>query len=303
MAVNIEKIQLKRAAAASTIQAAQMVEGEPAVAFNERELWIGTGSGKVKISDIVVVANQSSLPASPEAEKLYLVLDDATVGNEPSLYVHVGGSYTLITGGVSNLTAGDITDFSDAVDTVITNDWRGQVDGLAPLDSGSKIPSVYLPDLSITDVHVVADNTARDALTVQAGDVAVVTGTNTTYMYTGSTWQELLTAPDGVTSVNGMPGPVVVLTTSDVAEGTNLYFTNARVVAAIIDDAAGDTIVNKTWSADKLVDQFAADAFKLGTKSIDEASIGDGKSVVYNATSGNLEFHAITIDGGDLDNP
>lgn len=301
MAVNIEKIQLKRADARSTVVAATLDKGEPAIALNERELWVGGETGKIKISDVVVVATQSNLPVTPEAEKLYMVLDDSTVGNEPSLYAHVGGSYTLITGGVGNLTASDISDFDAAVDSQITTGWRGQVDGLAPLDSGQKIPSMYLPDLSITDVHVVADTAARDALVVQTGDVAVVTGNNTTYMYTGSAWQELLTAPDGVTSVNGASGPVVVLTTSDISEGTNLYYTDARAIAALIDDAAGDTIVNKTWSADKLIDMFNAEAFNLGTKAIDESAIGDGKSVVYNATSGKLEYHAITIDGGDLD--
>ncbi len=306
MAVNIEKIQLKRAAARDTVVNAPMFEGEPAIAFNERELWVGTGTGKIKISDVVVVPNQSSLPVTPEAEKLYLVLDDATVGNEPSLYAHVGGSYTLITGGVSNLTSSDITDFSDAVDTVITNDWRGQNDGLAPLDSGGQIPSTFLPPINVTDVHVVETTGERDGLTVQQGDIALVgipPAPYVSYIYTGTEWLELTTGPDGVLTVNGISGPTVLLTTTEISEGSNLYFTNARAIAALILDSAGNGVVDKTWSADKLVDQFLAERDYLGTKSINEGSIADGKSVVYNATSQELEYHAITIDGGDLDNP
>lgn len=41
-----------------------------------------------------------------------------------------------------------------------------------------------------------------------------------------------LNAGVGVTSVNGNSGPEVLLTTSDIPEGTNLYFTDARVIAA-----------------------------------------------------------------------
>jgi len=300
MAINIEKVQLKRGTNRAAVSAATLDRGEPAIALAERELWVGDGTGKIKISDIVVVSNHASLPGTGEPDKLYLVVTDETLASESSLYVHKGGSYVLVTCGTGTLSASDITDFNVAVDNRIIDQWRGENDGLAPLDTGGKIPNSYLPDLSITDVHVVADNAARDALTVQAGDVAVVTGTNTTYIYTGSTWQEMLTAPDGVTSVNGMAGPVVVLTTSNISEGSNLYFTDARAKAAVIDDTAPTNTTDETWSVNKIDQELSAHDFYFGTKEIDEAAIGDAKSVIYNATSGKLEYHAITIDGGEL---
>lgn len=299
MAINIDKIQLKRALATATVQAATLDDGEPAIALTNKELWVGYDGSNIKISDLVIVANQADLPAG-NSTKLYLVLTDETLGNESSLYAYKSaGGYQLVTCGTSNLTSADISDFVTAVNTQISA-VRGAVDGIAPLDSGSKIPNSYLPDLAITDVHVVADNAARDALSVQAGDIAIVTGTNITYIYTGSAWQEMLTAPDGVTSINGFSGPVVVISTTDVAEGTNLYFTTARAVAAVIDDAAATNETTKTWSVNKINLEIENAKTYLGTKQVNEGSIASGKSLIYNDVTDKIEYHAITIDGGEL---
>lgn len=56
--------------------------------------------------------------------------------------------------------------------------------------------------------------------------------------------QSLNAGGGGVTSVNGNSGPEVLLTTSDIPEGTNLYFTDARAIAATAGTyllKAGDT--------------------------------------------------------------
>ena len=102
-------------------------------------------------------------------------------------------------------------------------DSAGQPNGLATLDGGGLIPTSQLPALAITDVYVVADITARDALTVQEGDVAKVTdsfddtGFNVpqTYIYDGSAWVDIQETSD-VVSVNGFTG-AVVLTDADIA--------------------------------------------------------------------------------------
>lgn len=70
---------------------------------------------------------------------------------------------------------------------------KGVPDGVAALGSDGKIVTAQLPALAITSVSVVATNAARDALTVQSGDVAIVTGTGETFIYDGSVWQELKT--------------------------------------------------------------------------------------------------------------
>ena len=104
-----------------------------------------------------------------------------------------------------------------------------------------------LSSVRITDVFVVADIPARDALATQdEGDVAVVlddgTGRRHSYIYDGAAWQDLKTG-DIVSSVNTQTGDVV-LTTDDVAEGsTNLYHTITRArTAAVVNSTAGTEI-------------------------------------------------------------
>jgi len=299
MTVLLDTIKLKRGNQ-SAVDAASLERGEPAIGMDSRSLWVGDGTGKIKISDLVVSADYASLPGTGETNKLYLVVTDEGENNETTLYVYKAAAYVLVTSGNGLIEPGDITGFDAAIDTRITNNWRGQNDGLAPLDTGGKIPNSYIPDLAITDVHVVADNTARDALSPGTGDIAIVTGTDTTYIWTGSAWQEMLTAPDGVVNINGYTGPNVTLTTSDIAEGSNLYYTDARAKAAIIDDTAGTGDTDVGWSANKIESELGAHDNKLGTKTIDEGALGDGKLITYNSTSGNMEYHAIVIDGGEL---
>lgn len=110
----------------------------------------------------------------------------------------------------------------------------GQVDGLATLGSDGKIPTSQLPALAITDTFVVASQVAMLALTAEVGDIAVRSDQNKTYILktagasTLGNWQELLTPTDNVLSVNGQTG-AVTLTTSNISEGSNLYYTDARV--------------------------------------------------------------------------
>lgn len=299
MSVVLDLIKLKRGSQ-SAVDSASLVIGEPAVALDTRSLYVGDGTGKIKISDMVVVADYASLPGTGETNKLYLVITDEGKDNETTLYVYKAAAYVLVTSGAGNISAGDILDLDTAIDNRVTGTWRGKVDGVAPLDSGQKIPNSYLPDLAISSIDVVADNTARDALTPGTGDVAVVTGTGITYMWSGSAWIELLTAPDGVVSVNGYSGPAVTLSTTDIAEGNNKYYTGARAKADVIDDSKGLGDTDFGWSANKIVTELNGHDDKLGTKTIDEAAIANGKTIIYNSGTGNLEYHSFLIDGGDL---
>lgn len=89
---------------------------------------------------------------------------------------------------------------------------KGVANGVATLGSDGKIPSSQVPAIAITDVYVVADIAARDALTVEEGDVAKVTdagaGLPKTYIYDGSSWVEIESGSD-VDSVFGRTGAVV----------------------------------------------------------------------------------------------
>lgn len=144
------------------------------------------------------------------------------------------------------------------LDAKVDDSEKGAANGVATLDANSKIPSSQLPAIAITEVFVVADITARDALTigtgdgeVQEGDVVRVTDASAdvnitsgaaSYIYDGSAYV-LLKGGDEVLSVNGETG-VVVLDTGDISENGNLYHTNERaqdaVGAALTDTASVD---------------------------------------------------------------
>ena len=122
--------------------------------------------------------------------------------------------------------ASTITQYTDTdADARITAQ-KGQNNGLCELDANGLVPTNHLPPLAITDVHVVADQAARLALTAQEGDVAIQTDNSSSWIYDGTTWIQFGLS-GGVLSVNGQTG-TVSLTTTDIAEGTNLYYTTTR---------------------------------------------------------------------------
>ena len=162
-------------------------------------------------------------------------------------------------------TVSNISDFNTASDARITLQ-KANPNGIATLGADSKIPSAQLPSIAITDVSVVADIPARDALTVQTGDVAKVVSNTTTYIYDGSVWIEL-SAQDAVQSVNSLTGSVV-LTTTNITEGTNEYYTTTKANTAIdarIDDItpSASNIYSSTRTQNLLNDK--ADASALTT--------------------------------------
>lgn len=98
--------------------------------------------------------------------------------------------------------------------------------------------------LAINNTSVVNSQAAQLALVAQTGDVAIRTDTSTSYLQNGGTsgtmsdWTQILN-PMGVTTVNTQTGNVV-LTTSNISEGSNQYFTSARVAQnAITGDVTG----------------------------------------------------------------
>lgn len=92
----------------------------------------------------------------------------------------------------------------------------------------------------LNETHVVADIPAMLALvSVNNGDLAVVTSTSQTYVLADdnnpsniNSWVEIVNGSP-VTSVNGQVG-TVNLTTTNIAEGSNQYFTNTRARSAFL---------------------------------------------------------------------
>lgn len=165
-----------------------------------------------------------------------------------------------VTEGVANLTTADIPELtlskiSDA-GTAAAKDF-GTAEGNVPvLGAGGKLSEAVIPAIAITDTFVVDSQSAMLALGAQQGDVAVRTDVNKTFILkvapatTLANWVELETPTDAVTSVNGLTG-AVTLTTSEVAEGSNLYFTTARANANWVTHASteltdSDTLLRTT---------------------------------------------------------
>lgn len=99
--------------------------------------------------------------------------------------------------------------------TAATKD-AGVAGGVATLDGAGLVPTNQLPALAITNTFVVASQAAMLALTAQPGDVAVRTDLSKSYILTAdpastlANWQELLTPPDAVSSVDGRTGAVTL---------------------------------------------------------------------------------------------
>lgn len=130
------------------------------------------------------------------------------------------------------LTLAKITDAGTAAARNIGVD----VGNLVEVGANGKISDAVLPPLAITDTHAVADEAEMLALDAQRGDIAIRADENKSYILkqTPATdrtnWLELKSPDCKVHSVNGMVGDVV-LSTTDVSEGENLYYTEERDTA------------------------------------------------------------------------
>lgn len=180
------------------------------------------------------------------------------------------GTYTKVTvnskgivTGVSNVSASDmpggipVSKISGLGSAATKN--TGTASGNVPvLGSDGKLDTAVLPALAITDTFTATSKADMLKLTAQTGDVCVIStgGDKGSYILTkddptvAANWQLLTPPADAVTSVNGKTG-VVTLTTSDVHEGSGLYWTQARFDTAFAAKASsalkdGATIVKTT---------------------------------------------------------
>lgn len=151
-----------------------------------------------------------------------------------------------ITDGVTNKASSSNAIF-DALALKISSSEKGANNGVATLDAGGKIPASQLPN-SVMEYKGLWDASSNSPSladgTGNAGDVYRVSAAGSVdfgsgsisfaigdyVIYSGSIWQKA-DMTDAVASVNGQTG-VVVLTTSDISEGSNLYYTAARFNSA-----------------------------------------------------------------------
>ena len=232
---------------------------------------IGKASEAVAADTATTLATGRTISVAGDATGTSPVFDGSANVTIPLVLANSGvvaGTFTKVTvdakgrvtEGVANLTTADIPELtlakiSDA-GTAAAKDF-GTAEGNVPvLGVGGKLSEAVIPAIAITDTFVVDSQSAMLALKAQQGDVAVRTDVNKTFILkvapatTLANWVELETPTDAVTSVNGLTG-AVTLTTSEVAEGSNLYFTTARANANWVTHASteltdSDTLLRTT---------------------------------------------------------
>lgn len=150
------------------------------------------------------------------------------------------GTYSKVTvDAKGRVTAGSSLSTADVggIGTAATKNVGTAAGNIPILGSDGKLSDSVIPVIAISESHTVASEKEMLALAAQVGDIAIRTdGTGTwilkqTPASTLANWVQLKSPTDAATSVNGKTGNVT-LTTSDIAEGTNQYYTQARFVAA-----------------------------------------------------------------------
>ena len=151
----------------------------------------------------------------------------------------------------------------NTLDDYILSSAKGNPSGVASLDSNGLIPSAQLPSSVKISVSSVANQAARLALTAEVGDIAIQTDSGASYVLqttgasTDANWKELVgnekvqdvigamlsgNTETGITvTYEDSDGTIDFVvadqfsthSTSDLSEGTNLYFTDARAVTAL----------------------------------------------------------------------
>jgi hypothetical protein len=188
-------------------------------------------------ADTIVDGTSNKAFTAAEKSKLTAVAPNATANGTDAQQLRDRSTHT------GSQLASTISDFSTAADARLTAQ-KGQNSGLASLDSGGKVPAVQLPSF-VDDVLEFA-NLAAFPATGSSGAIYVTLDTNRTYRWGGSSYVEISPSPGStdavpegagnfyftttrasaaapVQSVAGKTG-TVSLTTTDVAEGTNLYY-------------------------------------------------------------------------------
>jgi hypothetical protein len=230
-----------------------------------------------------------------------------------------GTGATTLTGyvkgsGTSALTASSTIPNTDitGLGTASTKD-AGVALGVATLDASGKVPISEIPDAVIGALNYQGTwnaTTNTPTLTSSVGTkgyyyVVSVAGTTNLNgvtdwlvgdwaVYNGTAWQKVDNT-DGVTSVNGFTG-AVVLTTTNIAEGTNEYFTTARARTSI---SAGTGI-----SYDNITGVITNSSPSLGGDVVGPASATDNAIARFDTTTGKLiQNSTVTItDNGDIAN-
>lgn len=157
---------------------------------------------------------------------------------------------------IPELTLAKITDAG----TAAARDVGSKAGNLIELNAKGKIDKKYLPAIAITEPFAVSSEEEMLALAAQTGDIAIRSDESKTYILKQTppsdieNWLELQTPDCKISSVNGQIG-AVVLTTADIEEKENLYYTEERAKTSFAENFGqtssadltdGETILHAT---------------------------------------------------------
>jgi hypothetical protein len=220
---------------------------------------------------------------------------------------YVKGNGTTAMTAAATIPNTDIT----GLGTASTKD-AGAANGVATLDAGGKVPVSELPAAVLGALSYQGTwdaSTNSPTLTSSVGTkgyyyvVSVAGNTNLNgitdwlvgdwAVYNGTVWQKVDNT-ETVTSVNGQTG-AVVLTTTNIAEGTNEYFTTAKARLSV---SAGTGI-----SYDNLTGVITNSSPSLGGDVVGPASATDNAIARFDTTTGKLiQNSTVTVsDAGVVD--
>lgn len=177
---------------------------------------------------------------------------------------------------------------------------KGANSGVATLDSGGKVPVAQLPNSvmeykgtynATTNTPTLVDGTGNtgdvyrttvagagvNSLNFVVGDYAI---------YNGSTWEKAHSGSDAVVSVQGFAG-VVSLTTTDIPEGSQQYFTTERAQDSVAAALTATATITPTYNdaGNQIthdVNTNSLDSSHLKTTTTDQDTILGGNNTPFN---------------------
>jgi len=214
----------------------------------------------------------------------------------------VTGLGTMSTQNANNVAITGGTMSGVTVSGYIPTSEKAQPLGVATLDASGKVPTSQIPlqgDLNYQGTWNASTNTPTLTSSVGTqGYYYVVNVAGTTNLngitdwqigdwaiYNGSVWQKVDNT-DAVSSVNGQTG-TVVLTTTNIAEGTNEYFTTAKARASV---SAGTGI-----SYDNSTGVITNSSPSLGGDVVGPSSATDNAVARFDSTTGKLIQNSLVI--------
>jgi hypothetical protein len=213
----------------------------------------------------------------------------------------ITGLGTMSTQNANNVAITGGTMSGVAITGYIPTTEKGVANGVATLDAGGQVPVSQLPpmgDLNYQGTWNASTNTPTLTSSVGTkGYYYVVSVAGTTNLngitdwqigdwavFNGSVWQKIDNT-DAVTSVNGFTG-TVVLTTTNIAEGTNEYFTTAKARTSV---SAGTGI-----SYNNTTGVITNSSPSLGGDVVGPASATDNAVARFDTTTGKLIQNSVT---------